>query len=146
MGEEENNRWEERFLELQEKTEEQAANLSQKMEERFQTLLNALNNISADNKRKNMNETESSSRKRARTSVECPDPQQDNEEDNQHQVSFDDYSSDTRPYGESDEENDQEDNIVPDQQNLAEDIQQLCDTGAEIPTNNLLDGISKIFP
>ena len=108
------------------------------MDERFETLVNALNNITA--KRKNIDETELGSSKRARTSVESPDPQLENEDNDM--VGFD-YSSDSRPYGESgDEEQDvQEEIIIPDQVNLAEDIEEICDTAQ----NNLLDGISKKF-
>ena len=66
-----------------------------------------------------------------------------------HPVKDDENSSATRPFGISDKEDSQEECIIPDQQNLAEEIPELC---TETPARNsnldyekLLDNISEEF-
>ena len=67
------------------------------------------------------------------TLVENPEEQQKSS----HQVSDDNFienSSDRRHYGISDEEEFQEECIIPDQQNLADEIQELC-SGYQVDPN-----------
>ena len=63
--------------------------------------------------------------------------------------SFVENSSDTRPYDISDKEEFQEQCIIPDQQNLAHEIQELCSGDQDDPnigsTEVLLDNISQEF-
>ena len=69
---------------------------------------------------------------RAKASVESTEEHQDMN----HQISDDNFihkSSDTRQYGISDEEKFQEECIIPDRQNLADGIQELC-SGDQIHT------------
>ena len=66
-----------------------------------------------------------------------------------HQVNDYENSSATRSFGMSDEEDSQEECIIPDQQNLAEETQELC-TETPAGKNNLnneifLDNISDEF-
>ena len=87
-------------------------------------------------------------KRRVRTSVEHLPTEQG---ESSHQVSDDEKSSATRPFGMSDQEGSQEECIFPDQQNLAEEIQELCTEtpagNSNIPLNNekLLDNISEEF-
>ena len=87
-------------------------------------------------------------RKRVRTSVERPEKQQGTS----HQVSDDNFVenfSDKRCYGISDEEAFQREHIIPDQQNLAHEIQELCSSDQDDPnigsSEVLLDNISQKF-
>ena len=85
---------------------------------------------------------------RARILVDSPKEQQEIS----HQVSDDDFvenSSDTRHYGINDEEEFQEECIIPDQQNLAHEIQELC-SGDQDDSNigsseGFFDNISQEF-
>ena len=83
---------------------------------------------------------------RVRTSLENPpaEPGKSN-----HHVSDDEDSSATRPFGMSNKEDSQEECIIPDQQNLAEEIQELCtETSAgnsNLDNKKLLDNISEEF-
>ena len=84
---------------------------------------------------------------RARTSAEIPEEQQETS----HQVSDDNFVenfSDTRHYGISDEEKFQEECTIPDQQNLAHEIQELCLGDHNDPnicsSEVLLDNISQM--
>lgn len=86
--------------------------------------------------------------KRARTLAECLEKQQELS----HQVSDDNFienSADTRHYGISDEEGFQREHIIPDQQNLAHEIQELCSSDQDDPdigsSEVLLDNISHKF-
>ena len=94
-------------------------------------------------------------RKRARTSVEYPHVRARTLVESPweiHQVSDDNFVenfSDTRHYGINDEEEFQEECIIPDKQNLAHEIQELC-SGGQDDTNIgssevLLDNISQEF-
>ena len=85
---------------------------------------------------------------RARTSVESQEEQQETS----LQVSDDNFvenSSDTRHYGINDEEEFQEECIIPDQQNLAHEIQELCSVDQDDPniggSEVLLDNIPQEF-
>ena len=68
--------------------------------------------------------------RRVRTSVENPPTEQG---ESNPQVSDNENSSATSPFGMSDEEDSQEECIIPDQQNLTEEIQKLC---TETPAGN----------
>ena len=80
--------------------------------------------------------------------VESPEEQQESS----HQVSdgnFIESSSDTRHYDISDEEEFQEECMIPNQQNLADEIQELC-SGDQVDPNigsseDLLENISQEF-
>ena len=82
-----------------------------------------------------------------RTSVENPEEQKKSS----HQVSDDNFidnSSDMRRYGISDEEEFQEECIIPDQQNLPDEIQELClgyQVDPNISSDILLGNISHEF-
>ena len=71
-----------------------------------------------------------SSKRRVRTSFENPPIEQG---ESNHQVREDENSFAARPFGMSDEEDSQEECIIPDQQNLKEEIQELC---TETPAGN----------
>ena len=76
--------------------------------------------------------------------VESPEEQQKSS----HQVSNDTFienSSDTRPYGISEEEEFQEECIIPDQRNLADEIQELCSGDQDDPNIGLLENIYQEF-
>ena len=97
--------------------------------------------------------------KRPRTSVECQQVRartlvesSEEQQETSHQVSDDNFvenSSDTWHYGISDEEEFQEECIIPYQQNLAHDIQDLCSGDQNDPnigsSEVLLDSISQAF-
>ena len=71
-----------------------------------------------------------SPKRRVRTSFENPPIEQG---ESNHQVREDENSFAARPFGMSDEEDSQEECIIPDQQNLKEEIQELC---TETPAGN----------
>ena len=106
-------------------------------------MMESLENLTQDKRkyREGKHVAAQTCRKRARTSVESPEEQQELS----HQVSdnnFVENSSDTRHYGICDEEEFQEECIIPDQQNLADEIQELC-SGDQVDPNI---GSSEVLP
>ena len=124
------NSLEERFEQLSRQNQqhnERFEKLSENMDQRFTVMMEALENLTQDKRkyRKGEHVAAQTCRKSARTSVECqkvrarssaesPEEQQETS----HQVSDDNFvenSSDTGHYGISDEEEFQEESIIPDQ-------------------------------
>ena len=135
------NSFEERFELLSQQNQQQNERfekLSEAMDQRFTVMMKVLKNLTQDKRKYKEGEhvAAQTCRKRARTSVECsqvrtrtsvesPEEQQQSS----HQLSDENFienSSDMRHYGISDEEEFQEECIIPDQQNLADEIQELC--------------------
>ena len=158
------NSLEERIEQLSRQNQQQNkrfGKLSETMDQRFTVMMEALKNLLQDKRKYREGEpiAAQTCRKRARTSVECqqvrartsvesPEEQQETS----HQVSDDNFvenSSGTRHYGISDEEEFQEECIIPDQQNLAHEIQELCSGDQNDPnigsSEVLLDNISQEF-
>ena len=112
--------------------------LSETMDQRFTVMMQALENLTQEKRKYREGEhvAAQTCRKRAKTSVEWPQVRArtsvespEEQQESSHQVSDDNFienSSDTRHYGISDEEEFQEECIIPDQQNLADEIQGLC--------------------
>ena len=131
------------------------------MDQKFTVMMEALKDLTQDKckYREGEHVAAQTCRKRARTSVEClqvrvrtsverPEKQQGTS----HQVSDDNFVenfSDTRCYGINDEEGFQREHIIPDQQNLAHEIQELCSSDQDDPnigsSEVLLDNISQKF-
>ena len=145
------NSLEERFEQLSRQNQQQyerLEKLSENMDQRFTVMKEALKYLTQDKRKYREGEhvAAQTCRKRAITQVESPEEQQETS----HQVSDDNFvenSSDTRHYGISDEEEFQEECIIPDQQNLAHEIQELCSGDQDDPnigsSEALLDNISQ---
>ena len=132
-----NENWEERFTELQSQNEQQNDRLkrfSETVESKFSMAMKTLErfekckydeqeHVLASTSSKRVRASAESPKRRFRTSAENPPTEQG---ESNHQVSNAENSSAKRPFGMSDEEEDsQEECIIPDQQNLAEEIQKL---------------------
>ena len=131
------------------------------MDQRFTVMMQALKNLTQDKRkyREGEHAAAQTCRKSSRTSVECPQVRvrtsvesPEEQQESSHQVSDDNFienSSDTKHYGISDEEEFQEECIIPDQQNLVDEIQELF-SGDQVDPNIgssdvLLDNISQEF-
>ena len=131
------------------------------MDQRITVMMQALENLTQDKRkyREGQHFTAQTCRKRARTSVECPQVRTrasgespEEQQESTHQVgdnNFIENSPDTRHYGIPDEEEFLEKCIIPDQQNLADEIQELCSRDQVDPnigsSEVLLDNISQEF-
>ena len=158
------NSLEERFELLSRQNQQQNERfekLLETMDQRFTVMMQALENLTQEKRKYREGEhvAAQTCRKRARTFVECPQVRvrtsvesPEEQQESSHQVSDDNFienSSDTRHYGISDEEEFQEECIIPDQQNLADEIQELC-SGDQVDPNIgsnevLLQNISQEF-
>ena len=124
------NSLEERIEQLSRQNQQQNkrfGKLSETMDQRFTVMMEALKNLTQDKRKYRAGEAIAvqTCRKRPRTSVESPEGQQETS----HQLvddNFHENSSDTRHYGISDEEEFQDECIIPDQQNLDHETQELC--------------------
>ena len=116
-------------------------------------MMQALDNLTQDRRkyRKGDHVAAQTCQKRARTSVECPQVRAKTsvespgeQQESSHQVIDDNFienSSDRTHYGISDEEEFQEEYIIPDQKNLADEIRELF-SGDQVDANI---GSSEIF-
>ena len=131
------------------------------MNQKFTVMMQALKNLTRDKRKYREGEhvAAQTCQKRARTSAECPQVRArtsvesaEEQQQSSHQVSNENFtksSSDTTHYGISVEEEFQEECIIPDQQNLADEIPELC-SGNQVDPNIgsseiLLDNISQEF-
>ena len=108
--------------------------LSETMDQRFTVMMEALKNLTQDRRKYRAGEpiAVQTCRKRARTLVESPEEQHERS----HQLGDDNFvenSSEARHYWISDEEEFQDECIIPDQQNLDHETQELCSDHQDDP-------------
>ena len=135
--------------------------LSETMDQRFTVMMEVLKCLTQDKHKYREGEhvAAQTCRKSARTSVECPQvtvrtsvESPEEQQETSHQVgdnNFVENSSDTTHYGMSDEEELQEQCIIPDQQKLAHEIQELFSGDQHDPnigsSEVLIDNIPEEF-
>ena len=135
-----NESWEERFIQLQDQNKNKTTDWKDSQKQ-FSMLIKTMEWLEKRKYDEQEHVLASTSSKRAEASVErskgrvwtsFENPPTEQGESN-HQVREDENSFAARPFGMSDEEDSQEECIIPDQQNLTEEIQELC---TETPAGN----------